>query len=183
MKIATCVNNHIYDSDIYSSCPYCDPVKADIGPAPGSDPGSVPASGQVPGQTTGLQQEKVVGWLACIDGPSAGTSYTLYDKQNRVGRDRSLDICIAGDPTISEKHALIAYDPRHNRFTLVPKTETNLMSLNGVHVSRAVKLADFDRIEMGKSRFIFVALCGERFNWKKAESGQEPEQQAKTDQQ
>ena len=72
--------------------------------------------------------------------------------------------------SISEKHALIAYDPRHNRFTLVPKTETNLMSLNGKNVSRAVRLTTFDRIEMGKSKFLFVALCGDNFTWESVQN-------------
>lgn len=182
MKIATCANNHIYDSDIYSACPYCDTIPVNPegdGKDKDENNGEVWSFDFVNDQKTMIVQPgKVVGWLACIGGPETGKSYNLYDRQNRVGRGREYEVVIQKDPTISEKHALIAYDSRHNRFTIVPKTETNLMSLNGKRVERAERMSTFDRIEMGKSLFLFVALCGEQFTWESAESEQAREQKA-----
>ena len=154
MKIAKCGNNHIYDSDMYPVCPYCTPQD----PTPPSPPEPQPP----------VDRPKVVGWIVCTSGSMAGKSCDLYDKQNSVGRGRHTDACFEEDMTISEKHALIAYDGRHNRFYLVPKTETNVMTLNGESVTRTTPLTTFDKIQMGKSSFLFIALCGEKFNWESA---------------
>ena len=168
--VAECPNKHIYDSSLYSSCPYCDTANT---PAPDRNPVRMrpdPGVFSDDRKTQLVKSEKVVGWLVCVEGAMTGKSYDLFNKQNSIGRSPLSDACIKGDMSISEKHALIAYDPRHNRFTLVPKTETNLMSLNGKKVSRAVRLTTFDRIEMGKSKFLFVALCGDNFTWESVQN-------------
>ena len=108
----------------------------------------------------------VAGWIVCLKGPVRGQSYTLYCKQNTIGRDRDRDVCIQGDNTISGHQANIAYDMKHNIFTIVPKTETNTMYLNDEPVYEAAKLKAHDLIEMGRSIFVFIPFCGERYTWK-----------------
>ena len=171
MTIAKCENNHIYDSSIYSSCPYCMPNSAPEKPAEMTPP----VRNVDDGRTRLVERPKVVGWLVCTGGSMEGKSFNLYSKQNTVGKASTSDARIEGDQTISDKHCLIAYDERHNRFTLVPKTETNQMSLNGEFVRKATRLSSFDRIEMGKSSFLFVALCGDQFTWKPVKSAKPEE--------
>ena len=108
----------------------------------------------------------VAGWLVCLKGKMRGKSYTLFCKQNTIGRDRKNDACIQGDETISGHQANISYDMRHNTFTIVPKTETNTMYLNDEPVYEAAKLKQYDMIEMGRSIFVFIPFCGDRFTWK-----------------
>ena len=217
MSFTKCANGHIYDPDIYSSCPYCNNngnVVIDFGNNAGktegyADPGStlpldsqqtVPVSQQdtspriqprhpgewdvpspnqwdapvspnmVGGRTEIIGRDStggipVSGWLVCLKGNMRGKSYTLFCKQNTVGRDRKTDAFIEGDNTISGHQANISYDMRHNTFTIVPKTETNTMYLNDEPIYEATKLKAFDLIEMGRSTFVFVPFCGERFTW------------------
>ncbi len=246
MAITKCGNGHIYDSDIYSSCPYCNnganveidfggteavnserggtiggtnPVVGDtvgdiFGAGSGNPGSTVPVSAPSFGRTVPAEQNSgeaggtvyrkedirqggspqferntpmpngsnigktvvvnmnmqgivpVVGWIVCIDGKMRGKSYNLYSKQNIVGRDIHSDVFIEGDDTISGHQANISYDERHNTFTLVPKTETNTMYLNDEAIYESARLKDFDIIEMGSSKFVFVPFCGERFTWK-----------------
>jgi hypothetical protein len=255
MAITKCGNGHIYDSDIYSSCPYCnnggngeinfggteavdsdsltsggetEPAYFGSSGTPGGIAGNtvgnivgntVPASGPSFGQTVPAEQRfnggggtvyrkeepsqgnspvfernsampngnnigktvvvnmnmqgivPVVGWIVCIDGRMRGKSYNLYSKQNTVGRDIHSDVFIEGDDTISNHQANISYDERHNTFTLVPKTETNTMYLNDEAVYESAKLKEFDLIEMGSSKFVFVPFCSERLTWKSLNKG------------
>ena len=229
MSFTKCANGHIYDPDIYSSCPYCsgrqvevnfdnkgktEPVDQAAFPQPGvpqnmsnmgqtipldypgsqdtapvpnpfdpgqninprgwdADPSNGPARGrgdagggtEVIGGSYGIIP--VSGWLVCLKGPMRGKSYTLYCKQNTIGRDRNKDAVITGDNTISGYQAIIAYDIRGNTFTIVPKTETNTMYVNNEPVYESTKIKPYDLIEMGRSTFVFVPFCGDRFTWEK----------------
>lgn len=236
MSVTECANGHIYDPDIYSSCPYCNNGGTEITfdsttsarrgagypdqnrtlpldgmqrqgtlPLDGAQrQGSIPlyrAQGQEtiplshqgapqsdpwqasalpdrdPGRNSNGRNTEIIGrrssgiipvagWIVCLKGPVRGQSYTLYCKQNTIGRDRDRDVCIQGDNTISGHQANIAYDMKHNIFTIVPKTETNTMYLNDEPVYEATKLKAHDLIEMGRSIFVFIPFCGERYTWK-----------------
>ena len=236
MSVTECANGHIYDPDIYSSCPYCNNGGTEITfdsttsarrgagypdqnrtlpldgmqrqgtlPLDGAQrQGSIPlyrAQGQEtiplshqgapqsdpwqasalpdrdPGRNSNGRNTEIIGrrssgiipvagWIVCLKGPVRGQSYTLYCKQNTIGRDRDRDVCIQGDNTISGHQANIAYDMKHNIFTIVPKTETNTMYLNDEPVYEAAKLKAHDLIEMGRSIFVFIPFCGERYTWK-----------------
>lgn len=230
MDLTKCANGHIYDSAIYSSCPYCNngnvvinfdnkssktegyvedgstiPLDAQatvpVSPQPSATPHVQPRNaGQwdvpSPNQWAGVSQEPrgvlnssglggkteiigrdshgnipVAGWLVCLKGKMRGKSYTLYCKQNTIGRDRNRDVVIMEDETISGHQANISYDMRHNTFTVVPKTETNTMYLNDEPIYQSEKIKEFDLIEMGRATFVFVPFCGERFTWKDEEKG------------
>ena len=127
------------------------------------------------GKTLGMMQEQmgfdpVVGWLACVEGPSRGKSYTIRGGINAIGRSERMDITITGDRTISsENHAKISYRDRNNRFNLIPGDGRNIVYLNGEEVFSAMPLQPYDLIDFGETKLLFVPLCGERFTWKKDE--------------
>ena len=127
------------------------------------------------GKTMGMMQQEmgfdpVVGWLACVEGPSRGKSYTIRGGINAIGRGDRMDIVITGDRTISqENHAKISYSDRNNRFNLIPGEGRNIVYLNGEEVFAAMPLQPYDLIDFGETKLLFVPLCGERFTWKKDE--------------
>ena len=145
-------------------------------PAPAPEPTAPPRphgpSVLEAGKTVGMMQETmgfdpVVGWLACVAGPSRGKSYTVRGGINAIGRGDRMDITITGDRTISmENHAKISYSDRNNRFNLLPGDGRNIVYLNGEEVFGPMPLAPYDLIDFGETKLLFIPLCGERFNWK-----------------
>ena len=127
------------------------------------------------GKTMGMMQQEmgfdpVVGWLACVEGPSRGKSYTIRGGINAIGRGDRMDITITGDRTISaENHAKISYSDRNNRFNLIPGDGRNIVYLNGEEVFAPMPLKAYDLIDFGETKLLFVPLCSEQFTWKKEE--------------
>lgn len=114
-----------------------------------------------------MQLEPVVGWLVCIKGESAGAGYELRTGANKVGRlEKVNDVVISGDMHISGKeHLVITFEPKAGKFYIQPGAGMSLSYINGKLLSGVAVLNDRDRIELGASTLIFVALCGEAFNW------------------
>lgn len=123
------------------------------------------------GKTVGLMQQQmgfdpVVGWLACIEGPSRGKGYTIRGGINAIGRGDRMDIVITGDMKISsENHAKISYSDKNNRFNLLPGDGRNIIYLNDEEVFSPMPLAAYDVIDFGETKLMFVPLCGEQFKW------------------
>lgn len=220
MAFTECANGHLYDSDQYGSCPYCNGGgnRIEFGGGADSEIGkTAPVGGYGPsggsgiseaaagnfgggaeigatvapqsyrranaekedaGKTVGVFQksmnlEPVVGWLVCIEGPDKGKDFRIWAKNNTIGRSEKMDICIKGDTTISrENHARIAYDSKHNNFHLIPAESTNNIYLNDEPIYIPTKLGEYDLIEFGDSRFLFVPFCNDKFTWK---DGRKPE--------
>ena len=157
------------------------PPRGYVPPAPAGEPEpTAPPKFHGPsvldaGKTVGMMQEQmgfdpVVGWLACVEGPSRGKSYTIRGGINSIGRGDRMDITITGDRTISmENHAKISYSDRNNRFNLLPGDGRNIVYLNGEEVFAATPLQAYDLIDFGETKLLFIPLCGERFTWKKEE--------------
>ncbi len=113
-----------------------------------------------------MKRDPVVGWLVCIDGPEKGKDYRLFDKQNTVGRSERNDVYISEDKSISrENHARIAYEPRHNAFTLIPGENMNNIYLNGQPIYTPMPIKPYDCLEFGESKFLMVPFCSDLFNW------------------
>ena len=247
MAATECGHGHIYDSDIYASCPYCNstqpvinfgggagdrtaPIGGGYGPQGGGygqagpsvmDPGKTApigggygvqgggmpvgemgktaplGGGYGPGVPTGeggatqpprgykarekradeeqhtvgdMQQsmglEPVVGWLVCIEGAEKGKDYRLLGRINTIGRSEKMDVCIKGDPTISkENHARLGYDPKNNRFRLIPAASSNNIYLNEDVVDMPTPLKAYDVMEFGQTKLVFIPLCSSRFSW------------------
>lgn len=149
---------------------YGAPAPEPVQTAPPPPPGfgvSVAAAGK----TVGMMQSQmgfdpVVGWLACVAGPSRGKSYTIRGGVNAIGRSERMDIVITGDLKISaENHAKISYSDKHNRFNLLPGEGRNIVYLNDEEVFTPMPLKAYDLIDFGETKLLFVPLCGEKFTW------------------
>ena len=146
-------------------------------PPRGYEPGPAPAGVSVTAasKTVGMMQSQmgfdpVVGWLACVAGPSRGKSYTIRGGINAIGRGDRMDIVITGDLKISsENHAKISYSDKHNRFNLLPGDGRNIIYLNDEEVFSPMPLKAYDLIDFGETKLLFIPLCGERFTWQKEE--------------
>ena len=108
----------------------------------------------------------VVGWLVCIEGTAKGRDYKIHSQYNYIGRAHHMDICISGDDCISaERAAVIAYDAEEKIFSFGPSMGHNIVRVNGKMLMNAVILNPYDELTIGKTRLIFIPLCGERFDW------------------
>ena len=109
----------------------------------------------------------LVGWLVCVDGPSKGSDYRIYSGYNYIGRDSSMDICIVGDAYIShDRHAMITFDVRTNRFYFSPVGGKGIVRLNDEAVLVPVEVKAHDVLEIGRSKLMFIPLCDGTFSWK-----------------
>lgn len=224
MATTECGRGHIYDSDIYPSCPYCSNAQpvinfdrtvrgdADRVPPRGARPAAYVEDRTAPveGVTVGRDQvraatsvmeddgvtrpprdyararrvdeeqhtvgtmsqrlgvEPVVGWLVCVEGPDKGRAYELWGRINTIGRSEHMDVRIKGDLSISkENHARLGYDPKNNRFRLIPADSINNIYLNDDVIDMPTQLHPYDVIEFGETKLVFVPFCSQRFTWEK----------------
>lgn len=178
IKLKQCDNGHFYDEKRFESCPYCQEgsgvgktVAADM---VGKTVAAMPNGGMQEadcGKTVGIIQKTIgidpaVGFLVCIEGPHKGADYKLCAGRNFIGRAAAMDISLADDDTVSrESHALVTYDAKHNRFSLSPGQGRGITYCNDEQVEMVLPLTAYDIIEVGKSKLIFLPLCGEKFRW------------------
>lgn len=108
----------------------------------------------------------VCGWLACIEGPRQGLSFSLHKGKNFIGRADDMDIRLPGDDAVARRnHAVISYDPLARSFMLLPGDSEGLVYLNGEAVYEAQRLTDMGLIKLGRTTLIFRPLCGDNFAW------------------
>jgi hypothetical protein len=118
----------------------------------------------------------VTGWLVCIEGPSRGRDYKIFMAKNFVGRADNMDIQILGDNSISRRnHAILIYDPKKRKTLILPGDAHGLVFVNDEAVHAPLELNEYDTIELGRSKFIYVPLCGEKFEWVDLEDSRESE--------
>jgi hypothetical protein len=192
-----CSRGHFYDPKDHVSCPHCGVVglSADFNPTapvasprpiqkiggsakPAADgptqrksnPDDAPTLRYIPSaKPADSQIDPVVGWLVCIEGVDRGRDYRIRAQRNFIGRDVGMDICIAGDESISRiNHATLIYDPRRNAFRIAPGDAHGMTYLNNEAVDVPTTLKPFDIIELGpngSTKLIFVPLCSEGFRW------------------
>ncbi|MDP4126543.1 MAG: FHA domain-containing protein [Bacillota bacterium] len=121
-------------------------------------------------KTIGIMKAKtgidpVVGWLVCVEGASKGQDYQIMSGQNTIGRGQT-NISIKGDDSISrEKHAVVIYDSKHNRFFIQGGEGRDLIYVNDAPILAVTELHAYDSIELGKSRLLFIPFCGEEYRW------------------
>lgn len=110
--------------------------------------------------------EPVVGWLVCIKGNHFGESFNITAGKNSIGRGTDNFIIISKDQSVSRsKHAWITYEPKKRNFYIAPGESRGLIYLNNDVVNSSQTIKALDTIEIGKSLFIFMPLCGEDFSW------------------
>ncbi|MDR1510906.1 MAG: FHA domain-containing protein [Synergistaceae bacterium] len=109
--------------------------------------------------------DPVAGWLVSCEGVEKGRDYRVHFGQNLVGRGKNMDIVLEDQSVSRDSHLFIIYDYKHNNFVIQSGTSHGLIYRNDHLVTGAEELLSFDRLEIGDSKFIFVALCGEHFKW------------------
>lgn len=116
----------------------------------------------------------VVGWLICMSGDHIGKDFRLVQGKNYIGRDTSMDICLAGEKTVSrDKHALIVYEPKHHMYLVQSGESRELTYVNDQVILESQELEKFDKIQVGDVELMFVPLCNEKFNWTDVIEGKE----------
>ena len=165
MSLERCPNGHVYNARRYGKiCPYCNMKLA------GEDEEKTPVGFEPPVELLEEEEEPVCGWLVCIQGARVGKDYRIHNGKNFVGRGDDMDIQILGDNEINRRnHAVIVYDQKKRNTVILPGDSAGLAYLRGEAVYVPAQLNPYDTIEMGKSRFIFVPLCGQNFEWNDTE--------------
>lgn len=113
-------------------------------------------------------QEPVVGWLVVVGGPGLGAFRPIFMGSNTLGADPGQRIPIDfGDEYISkEEQAYIRYDADDRQFLFIPNlAKTNVVSIDNVKPTAAVRLQPYDIISMGRTQLVFIPFCGEEFDW------------------
>lgn len=164
MSLIRCKNGHLFSERRYGKiCPYCN-IATGKEIREGEDPLGQYTDTEYLEELEALYP--VVGWLVCIAGPSKGKDYRIIAEKNFIGRSPQMDIRILGDNHIAVKnHAIIAYDPKKRETLLLPGDSQGLVYLDGTAIYSPQVLAAFDQIELGKSKFVYIPLCGEHFEW------------------
>lgn len=175
MGLIRCMNGHLFSSRRHGNfCPYCNMV-VNVGDEnyqkaqnpEGTAAQTYPYLGEVE------VMDPVTGWLVCIEGPNKGRDYRIMTEKNFIGRAEDMHIQILGDNHIARRnHAVIVYDPKKRKSLLLPGDASGLVYCNSEAIYTPQELNDYDIIEMGKSKFLFISLCGEHFEWKETEDAE-----------
>ncbi len=112
----------------------------------------------------------VTGWLVIVEGPGLGRDFRLIQGENRIGRERSMEVCLdfgaQSDETVSrDAHAIVVYDNNANEFFIERGRSRNMPMINDRTIRRDQTLAAWDIIQVGRTRLLFFPLCDEQFRW------------------
>lgn len=160
--------------------PGAQPGQGVIGVAGQARPAAAEDDGRTMFMPVGVAAQKqdafdpAVGWLVIVEGPGRGNHVPVFYGQNSMGRGGDQRIRLAfGDTRITrDAHAFLIYDDVARKYYVRDNGKANLVRLNGAPVMAPVELKDRDRISIGETVMLFVALCGENFDWLAA--GDEP---------
>ena len=187
-KMTRCPEGHFYDPMKHNGCPWCAlpadteggdrtrPVQASppplpgLPPVPGLPPPPPPLAGK-PAATrrvadSGVKIDPVVGWLVCVAGPDRGRDFRLHAEKNFIGRAPNMDVCVAGDETVSrERHAMVIFDPKKQVFWAVPGDAAGLVYLNGDIVHSPTEIKRDEVLEVGHTKLVLIPFCGDKYAW------------------
>lgn len=162
MSLVKCPSGHVYNPIRYGKiCPYCKLKLQE------EEKAEKPEGFEPPVELLEEEITPVCGWLICIAGARVGMDYKIHDGKNFIGRGDDMDIQILGDNAINRRnHAIIVYDSKNRNFMLLPGDSEGLVYLGGDAVYLPSPVKPYDTIELGKSKFLFIPLCGTNFEWK-----------------
>ncbi len=177
MSLARCSNGHMFSTRKHgNTCPYCN-VSVDQNAGGRKGINKISNVDEDNSKTVAIFDDEfegndpVVGWLVCIEGPQWGQDYKIRNEKNFIGRSEEMHIQINGDNAISRRnHAIVTYNPLKRNFFLIPGDGVGLVFHNNEAVFSPIELTAYDVIQMGKSKFLFIPLCGIHFEWEKKES-------------
>lgn len=161
-NLIRCQNGHMFSSRRYGTiCPYCN-----IETATREKKETNISEIDVEEALFLNEEHPVCGWLVCIEGARVGKDYKVKAGKNFVGRADDMDIQILGDNKISRRnHCIIVYEEKHGNFMILPGDGNGIVYHSGEAVYSPVQLSEYDVIEMGESKFLFIPFCGEQFKW------------------
>jgi len=173
-----CQEGHFYDPGKHQACPWCGVAVGVPGPSvdvertrPLRPAETGDQAGGPAGATRALHRDPsgvspVVGWLVCVEGPDRGRDYRLHSEKNFIGREPGMDICIAGDDSISrQRHAAIVYEPKKKTFWLQPGDAAGLVYLNEELVNTPVQMFEDDTVALGKTKLVLVPFTSAKCQW------------------
>ena len=80
-----------------------------------------------------------------------------------------MEVSLLNDDSVSRScEATIIYDSRSNAFYIIPGDSGSLGYIDGAALLERASLKGMEEIEFGnsgKNKYLFVPLCGERFQW------------------
>jgi len=115
--------------------------------------------------STGGKTEPPVGYLICVAGEDFGCGFPLKSGNNAIGRGQSMDVVVM-DPKVSrEKQAFVMYEPKNRQFFVRPGEGTGLCYLNGEIVLSPMPIHQFDKLGVGDTELMLIAVCCEQFGW------------------
>lgn len=97
---------------------------------------------------------KIVGWLITYTTNNEGTDFRLRAGHNRLGAHPACDLVI-DDETVSGSHAVIVH--RDGRCLIKDDLSRNGTFVNGVEITEARALQNYDEIRVGNTTLIFVS--------------------------
>lgn len=117
-----------------------------------------------------LDKLPVTGWLVVIDGPGVGLDFRLIQGENRIGRDKEMEICldfgdISDDMISRDSHAIVVYDNHANVFFVERGRSRNMPLLNDRTIRSGEDLKAGDIIQVGKTKLMLISFCNESFKW------------------
>lgn len=173
-----CPNGHFFDMNKFRFCPHCglpasmpaqQPEMQPVPPAPPApgfmNPPMPPVPGLIPRGEPDDHINQTSGWLVCVKGIAKGCSFPLRENKNFIGSAPFMDIALMEEGVSPEKHAIIAYDPRHREYYALPGEAKELYYLNNKAVFAPVALSPNDVLEIGTVKLVFVPLCTDEFSW------------------
>lgn len=161
-NLIRCQNGHMFSGRRYGTiCPYCNIETAT------REKKETGLSEIDVEETLFLKEEHpVCGWIVCIEGARMGKDYKLRAGKNFVGRADDMDVQILGDNKISRRnHCIIVYEEKQGKFMILPGDSNGIVYLGEDAVYSPTPLSEYDVIEMGESKFLFIPFCGDHFKW------------------
>lgn len=161
-NIIHCVNGHAFSKRRYGTiCPYCN---TQTSTKEKEDAGLTDM--EIEEKLLRETIKPVCGWLICVEGPRKGQDYKIVKGKNFIGRSDDMDIQILGDNEITRRnHAVIVYDPKKKETVLLPGDSNGIVYLAENAVYGPTVLKEYDKIEIGQSKFVFIPFCGNNFDW------------------
>ena len=124
------------------------------------------ASPTIPVSAAKKSEGLAAGWFVCIKGVNKGRDFRLAVGRNSIGRSESNDVALIGDNTVSrEPQAVLVYEPKGNKFYVLPGSTRSLSYLNGDVLLSKTEMKKNDILEMGGTELMLIPCCDERFNW------------------
>ncbi len=106
----------------------------------------------------------VCGWLVAVNGEKTGLSFPIHSERNYIGRGDSFDVNLYFDGSVSSNgDAVISFDSRGKKFHITVGAGKNNVYVNDEILLAPTVMNDYDRIQIGKTTFVFRSFCGEQF--------------------